>query len=166
MTRGRRPRPPDVAALLPRGDRVLASAPLVDGGWAVASTASLTLVRDGAIRWSRDWPEVDHGTWAAEDETVSVRWVDARPETTLRLVPDSGRSFAVVFRERVQASVVHVEQSTLPSGATARCAIRRDARGGIFSQIIVDGASVLTTADRSAVDALERSAREAVGLPA
>jgi len=160
-----RPRLPDaVARHVPDGDRVLAFAPLGDGGWAVASRGALLLVSGDGDAATQGWGEVEHGSWDGDTETLTVRWVDGSAATTLALVAPVGRAFLEAFRERVQWSVVHVERALLRPGVTVQVVIRRDPSGALGSRTTVDGVGTLDESERLAVARLEHSARQAVGL--
>lgn len=160
-----RPRLPDaVARHLSDGDRVLAFTPLGDGSWAVASRRGLLLVSADGDAATHGWDGVEHGSWDGDAETLTIRWVDGSPATTLAPVAPVGRAFPEAFRERVQWSVVHVERATLRPGVTAQVVIRRDDSGALRSQTTIDGEGPLNESERLAVARLEHSAREAVGL--
>jgi len=147
-----RHRPPStvVARLgLLRGDAVLAGVDLGAAGWAVASRAGLHLLADDAGRSTPVW------------------WVTgARADLVLPENRDA-QAFARVFRERVDQSVVHSAAVRLPAGAgSARVAVRRDAHGGLFTQVLADGVVDLDDQRvRTAVDEAEAQARDATGLP-
>ncbi len=163
----RRPRPrlPDaVARDVPDGDRILAFAPLRDGGWAVASRSAFLLVSADSEVVRHGWDDVEHGSWDGDAETLTIRWVDGSPDTTVAPVAPVGRAFPEAFRERVQWSVVHVERATLRPGVTAQVVIRRDDSGALGSRTTVDGGGPLNESERLAVGRLEHSARQAVGL--
>jgi len=164
-----RHRPPStvVACLgLLRGDAVLAGVDLGAAGWAVASRAGLHLLADDAGR-STPWCDVDHGTLDPATRTLTVWWVTgARADLVLPENRDA-QAFARVFRERVDQSVVHSAAVRLPAGAgSARVAVRRDAHGGLFTQVLADGVVDLDDQRvRTAVDEAEAQARDATGLP-
>jgi hypothetical protein len=159
--------PADVRARLdlPRDDRVVASAELVDG-WAVASRRALHLAPGGAPVRRRPWCDVDRASLDPETATLSVTWVEGAVDR-LRLANDRPQPFPVVLRERVQSSVVHSETVALPHGVRVRVAARRGEDGALFTQVIVDGRVDLADPDVAAVvDAAEARVREASGLPA
>jgi hypothetical protein len=175
MAPQRRPRLPEgVAAHLPTRDRVLAAAPLVDTGpdasggrtWAVATVAGVAVVAPAGVRWRRDWVDVDHAAWSQETESLTVTWVDGSAARTLSLAPDAGRRFPEAFRDRVQASVVHVERRSLPGLGELRAIVRRTADGGLLSQLVLPATRALTSREQEAADDLESRARVAVGLDA
>ncbi|MFC8924234.1 hypothetical protein [Cellulosimicrobium sp. NPDC057127] len=166
----RRPSLPDDvrrALDLPAGDRVLASAELVDGSWAVATRGSL-VTSDGAGRsvLARPWSDVDRAAYAPESSTITVTWVDDAPPLALRLVDSRRSGLAQTLRERVQSSVVLAETVTFAAGRTARVAVRRDHDGALFSQVIAEPGVDLHDPEVAArVDAAEGRVRSASGLP-
>jgi hypothetical protein len=142
---------------------VLAAAPVTGGDHAVATVSALAVVGPDALRWRREWTDVDHGSWDADTATLAVTWIDGGPPTSLALTESASPRFAEAFRERVQASVVHVERMDLPVGEI-RAVIRRASDGALFSQLLVTGTRSLTPEQRRAAEALESRARGAVGL--
>ncbi|MBO0900034.1 hypothetical protein J1G42_09460 [Cellulomonas sp. zg-ZUI222] len=121
-----------------RSDAILASTPLDDGRWAVATRRALHVVGpSGAAR--TPWADVDRGALDAESRTLTVHWVNgARTDLVLASDVDAW-DLVQTFRERVQQSVVHVEH--VPVGATTvRVALRRDEHGDLFTQVIGDAA--------------------------
>jgi hypothetical protein len=158
----RLPRP--VAEHLPRGERVLAVAPLVGGDWSVVTTTAIGRVATDGVRWRRPWHEVDHGSWDETSPSITIRWVDGGA-AHLQFADGTPRAFPEAFRERVQSSVVHVESLELRGGVTVRAVIRRAENGTLLSQVIADGAVGASDGEASAIRALEARARRAVGLP-
>jgi hypothetical protein len=166
----RRPALPDAvrrALDVPSGDRVLASAELVDGSWAVATrTALLTADAAGAHVASRAWSDVDRASYAPESSTITVTWVDGAPALALHLADPRRTALVQTLRERVQSSVVLSETVTFAEGRSARVAVRRGADGRLFSQVVTGPGVDLDdpeVADR--VDAAENRVRSASGLP-
>lgn len=156
---------PDRLSRHPTGERPLASADLVDGARVTATRSGLVVAgRDGAVL-RRGWHEVDHGVWDDEATVLTVTWVDASDPTVLHFAGAAPRRFLVLVRERVQASVVHVDQIDLRSGGIARAAIRRTGDGALLSQVIVEARAGLSADERRAVTTLEARARHDVGLP-
>jgi hypothetical protein len=148
-----------------RADAILASAPLVDGRWAVSARRALHLVgEEGAVR--TPWADVDRGSLDAATSTLTVHWVSGA-RTELPLDPDADAwDFAQSFRERVQQSVVHVEHVGVPGArGPVRVALRRDEYGDLFTQVIGDGTVDLGDAAVSrAVAAAEAHVRAEAGL--
>jgi len=124
------------AMRLPRSERQLASAELTDG-WAAATRAGL-VYRRGYTVVRRPWTDVDHAVLDGETSVLTVSWITGEI-TLLPLVPKKRLAFPQVFRERVQASVVHTVYVSLPGGSGARVVLRRDSAGELLSQVIGDG---------------------------
>ncbi|WP_454043541.1 hypothetical protein [Cellulosimicrobium sp. Marseille-Q8652] len=152
---------------VPAGDRVLASAELVDGSWAVATRSTLlTCGPSGAVTLRRPWSDVDRASYAPESSTISVTWVDGDAPAELRLADPRRSSLVQTLRERVQSSVVLSETVTFAAGRTARVAVRRDLDGGLFSQVVTGPGVDLGDPEVAArVDAAESRVRSASGLP-
>lgn len=147
---------------LSRGDTLLVSAPLVDGSWAVATQQTLRVLPapgTPTLELAQPWCAVDRAGWDPEEGALTVRWVDAAPATLLHLAHPERTTFARVFRERVQHSVVLSETVHLPDGASARVAVRRTAEGELVTQVVPDPTADVRSA-RSA--ALIRSALDRV----
>lgn len=166
----RRPSLPDDvrrALDLPAGDRVLASAELVDRSWAVATRTSLvTSDPAGRAVVARPWSDVDRAAYAPESSTITVTWVDGTSSLELHLVDPRRSGLVATLRERVQSSVVLSETVTFAAGRTARVAVRRDGDGGLFSQVVAEPGVDLHDPEVAArVDAAESRVRSASGLP-
>ncbi|MGO1318289.1 MAG: hypothetical protein ACTMIR_14820 [Cellulomonadaceae bacterium] len=165
------------------GERALAAAPLrparvthaayvsargaseAPEGWAVATRHYVAVVR-GEHVLARAWCDVDTASLDAEAADLTVRWVDGTDDTVLALADNQDPTFARTLRERVQSSVVIAESVPLARGVEVRVAVRRDARGELFSQVIGPAAVDLTDpATAAAVDAAEARVRDASGLP-
>lgn len=166
----RSPLPADVRARLglAHGERVLAHARLADG-WAAATTHRLVVVPDEsgsageAIR--REWSDVAVARLDPESATIVVEWVDAAEPTRLRLGDGRSTRLADALRQCVDSSVVHRERVRLPGGAEAQVALRRDAAGRLFTQVIgPGGVDLADPATAAVVDAAEGRVREAAGL--
>jgi hypothetical protein len=152
---------------IPAGDRVLASAELVDGAWAVATRSTLvTSDASGAVASRRPWSDVDRASYSPESSTISVSWVDGGPPADLRLADPRRTALVQTLRERVQSSVVLSETVTFAAGRTARVAVRRHPDGGLFSQVVTEPGVDLDDPEVAArVDAAESRVRSASGLP-
>ncbi|WP_199421980.1 hypothetical protein [Actinotalea solisilvae] len=147
---------------LRRGEKVLATAPLTDG-WAVATTLHLHVAGAGALR--RAWSDVDGARLDPETAELTVTWVDGSPASVLHLDAEHARVLARAVHERVQSSVVHTARVTVPGGAVVRVALRRDADGGLLTQVLGDGRVDLSDPrTAAAVDEAEAKVREAAGL--
>lgn len=158
--------PPDVRSRLglPHGDRVIASAELVDG-WAIASRLALYVTSAGGEVQRRPWADVDRASLDPETVTITVVWVDGGTRD-LQLLDDRQPAFARALRERVQSSVVHHETVRIPGGGQVRVALRRDEDGRLFSQVIGEGrVDLADPAVAALVDAAEARVRGAAGLP-
>jgi hypothetical protein len=158
--------PDDVRSALDLGrrERVLTTAPLTDG-WVVATTHRLHVVPADGAPTRRSWIDVNAGRLDPEAATLTVTWVDGATPTTLHLADDRSMEFPRVFKQCVDTSLVHSERVALPSGASARVALRRDADEGLLTQVIGSGDIDLSDpAVAAAVDAAEVRVRDAAGL--
>ena len=125
--------PPEVP--LARGERVLATA-VAKGGATVVVTTRRLVATEGDLVDGRPWHLVDAGRWDPDEGLLRVTWVDARPGDTWVL--DSPGGVPDALHERVQASVVLVEQVKLDRSRRARVVLRRDlATGRFLAQTIV-----------------------------
>lgn len=162
------PVPPAVAAAarLSRRERLLCGAKDVDTrAWLVASNHALALVgTDGGLVWKRPWHEVDHGSWHQESALLTVTWVDRSRHGQWRLGDE--RLFLQTLRERVQASVVLVEELQLGGRRTGRAVIRQDLATGDLLEQVVLGRDVPAD-DEVAAESRRALAwlREQVGMP-
>lgn len=165
----RTPLPDDArrALDLPRGERLLAAAPLAGGGWATATTAELAVVHEGPARVTlrRPWCDVDRAAFDPERSVLTVEWVDAEPDLRLALTDPERTAFPQVLRERVQWSVVIAETVDLPGGGQAKVAVRRTTARDLFSQAIAGpGVDLDDPEVAHVVDAAEERVRSAAGL--
>ena len=166
MARRRTRMPDDVRSRLTlgSGDRVIAEAELTDG-WAAASVRRLHVVVGASPAVARPWADVDAARLDPETSELTVTWVDGGAPLVLHLADDRATAFPRALHERVQSSVVHTERVTLAGGAVARVALRRDADGGLLTQVLGTGRIDLTDpATASAIDAAEARVRESAGL--
>lgn len=155
--------PDDVRTRL-GGIEPLAWARLREGGAVAATTEALVIARaDEPERRVVPWELIDHGEWHPQG-VIEVRALDGT-STRLMLQGDNER-FAVVLRERVQASLAHLVQRELPGGVTVRAAIRRNAAGELSSQVTYVGTASPSATVIRVGEELERQARSAVGLDA
>ncbi len=153
--------PEHARAALGLTEHPLASAPLPDDGWVVATRAGIWLLVDGTPLHRR-WTDVD-GAALAEDGALTLRWVDGTPPTTLEV--EARSRVPRVVHERVQASVVLAEKVPVRGDRNLRVALRRSADGELFTQVIGNGRVDLTDPTISAaVDDAEARIREAAGL--
>ncbi|UZN01752.1 hypothetical protein [Cellulomonas sp. S1-8] len=150
-----------------RADAILATTPLDDGRWVVASRRALHLVGDdGAAR--TPWADVDRGSLDAQTRTLTVHWVNGARTALVLADDDDAWDLTQTFRERVQQSVVHVENVVVPGvRAPLRVALRRDEDGALFTQVIGEGPVDLTdpATARRVADAEARVRAEAGLVP-
>lgn len=154
--------PPHVRAVV--DDPVIVAAEVDGARWLVLTRAEVVLVGDDGAIWRHPWHEVERGEWDGESHTLTVHWVGDRSPAALTTVAEHPRTLPLAFRERVDASVVHVESERARGGGTLRAAVRRTADGELFTQVIAVG-RIRPGPDLDAqVDALEARVRDAVGM--
>ncbi len=120
---------------LERGERVLATA-RAKGEVTLVVTSQRFLATGGDLVEGGPWHLVDAGRWDPEAGTLTVTWVDERPDATWEV--DSPGGMPDAFRERVQASVVLVEQVSLDRSRRARVVLRKDlGTGRLLAQTII-----------------------------
>ncbi|MCA0292521.1 MAG: hypothetical protein LCH82_12975 [Actinobacteria bacterium] len=106
------------------GERPLAAARDEGGTWVVVGTAHLYAVPAAGEILVRPWHLVDHGSWDHDNFTLTVTWVDgARPQ---QWVFRDTMQVLAAFRERVQASVVLVEEVDVGVSGSGRVVIRKN----------------------------------------
>ena len=134
----RRQHPPPAPQDLDHGERVIAAAPLDDGGTITVTTHRLVV--DGPESVRCPWHLIDSGGYRPDRDELWASFVDERPRQTWRIsapaqVPDA-------FRERVQASVVLVERVDIDRATSARVVLRKDLSDGALSVQVLykDGA--------------------------
>jgi hypothetical protein len=158
--------PDDVRARLevPPGDRVLAAAELTDG-WAVATPRHLHVLPTEGPPTRRAWCDVSGARMDPDAAVLTVTWVDGAPPTALRLTDDRSRVFPDTVRQCIDSSILLSEKVPLPAGREARVALRRDADGGLLTQVVgTPDVDLTDPATAAAVDAAEARLREAAGL--
>lgn len=160
--RSRTPRPRWVADAV--AGHVLAAAEVDDGAWLALTRDAVVLVAEAGAVWSRPWHEVERGDWDGETHTLTIHWVGERTPSALRTERDDPRELPLLFRERVDASVVHVESEAARGGGTLRAAVRRTAAGELLVQVIGVGRVRPSPALEAQMDALEARVRDAVGM--
>ena len=117
------------------GERVLATAATADEEVVVITTQRL-VVPGGDLDEGRPWLLVVRGCWDPDTDVLSVTWVDGSPAGRWRLTRPGG--VPDLFRERVQASIVLVEEVALDRTRRARVVLRRDlASDVVLAQTIV-----------------------------
>lgn len=148
------------------GDRTLAwTADEQSGEFVVAGEHALYAVSpDGALRWARAWHFVDGGAWDRDSATLRVTWVDGATPEQWRLPLDT--DFPVVFRARVQASVVLSDVVEVGPRRTVKAVIRKDLRDQSLLAQVVPGRGVELTdpAVRAISDEALVRLKEQVGL--
>lgn len=166
----RRPALPDTLRRsldLPAGDKVLSATMLADDqGWLVASRLALHLLPTTGDHAAHPWSDVDRGSFDPETPAITVHWVTGEAEEFPLADPRPTR-FTQTFRERVQSSVVHVQNVQVPGAGTVRIALRRDPAGTLLTQVI--GSPQVDLADpgvAALIDSAEREVRSAAGLRA
>lgn len=103
------------------GERVLATAAADDTTVVITSRR---LVVPGDLGDGKQWHLVDGGRWDPEESVLSVTWVDASPAMRWHLTEQGGVPDA--FHERVNASVMLVEQVRIDPSRRARVVLRKD----------------------------------------
>ncbi|WP_242496339.1 hypothetical protein [Xylanimonas protaetiae] len=160
--------PDDVRVRLGLGpaERTLAAGELKGGGWAAAVPAALLVApAEGPVQ-GRPWSDVDRASFDPQHGLVTVTWVDGTAPLKVRPVDPARSRLPQVVRERVEWSVVLGEEVPLPGGRSARVAVRRSVDGTMFSQVLAGpGVDLDDPAVAPLVDAAERHARAAAGLP-
>jgi len=148
---------------LPVKDALLAAAALRDGSYAATSRFALHRIDEREVT-SWPWTEVDKAALDPETSTIRVTLVTGT-SLELELGSERNRSFAQTLRERVQNSVVGSSSTQLETGEIVRVAVRRDAHGELFSQVIAPGSVDLADpATAGVVDELYARVRQAAGL--
>lgn len=158
---------------LARGERILAHATLVAGGWLVATTSALVLVDPiegpasgpGTPRVRAPWHDVAEAVWTSEDRSLHVRWVSEENEQVLLLGPGESHLPEVV-RERVMSTYVLSKRVEVQGRRGVTVAVRRRADASLVVQAVPDaGVDLLRPSVAEAVEAAARGLRDQVGLP-
>ena len=174
--------PSHLAGLVPRSEQVLGAVPLDEEGrrWAVATAGSLVILDEDGVDATRTWDGVTRGTWDAEERTLTLELLHEAEPLVLSVperIPKAGRDgdvmvaekdFAVALRQRIDAAIIHHVSETLPSGRRATASVRRRADGSLYSVTdppMAGHDQALSADDVDALGALERRARDGVGLP-
>src|SRR5699024_3180697 len=107
---------------LDAGERVLATAANDEGALVITSRR---LIAPGAqAPMAKPWHLVDSGGWDPDASVLTVSWVDTTPSGRWHLTDPGGVPDA--FHERVNASVLLVEQVRLDPSRRARVVLRKD----------------------------------------
>ena len=141
-----------------QGERVLASAPTVDGETLIATSHRLVLVAPPAVVWARPWARVDTAGWEHETSVLTVQWLGEDP-SNLALAAGTGPRVPEVVRERVESSVVTSQHVTVPGHGGARLVVRRMGEG-LALQVVPDPGTALD--DPAVAAAVEEARRELV----
>mgnify|MGYP000927564439 CR=1 FL=1 len=160
----RKPILPKAAAQLlnlATGDVPLGAAETTDG-WAVASLHGFHILRPGGVPVVIPWYEVDSLGMDPDTRVLQVRLVDGSM-TPVPLVDGGSARFAMILRERVNRSIVHVEHAD--TEASIRVVIRRDHTGEFIMQVIGDGVDPDAPEFAAVTKAAQMLAWEAVGKP-
>ncbi|MFP5347509.1 MAG: hypothetical protein ACLGIA_10825 [Actinomycetes bacterium] len=121
---------------LERRERVLASAELVDGAWAVGTDRRLLVVDDAGVRVDRGWYEVDTASWDGEERVLSIFFVTG-DSTWLTLAEGRDVRLPTLLRERVESSVVARHEVRVRGRGGARLVVRR-VEGRLVLQTVLD----------------------------
>lgn len=145
-------------------DRIMSAAEVDGGAWLILTRTEVVLATADGVVWRHPWHEVERGDWDGETHTLTVHWVGDRTPSVVVTSAEHPRDLPLTFRERVDASIVHVETEPARGGGTLRAAVRRDAGGGLLVQVIGVG-RVRHGPDLDAqMDRLEAKVRDAVGM--
>jgi len=160
--RSRTARPRWVADIVT--DRILTAAEVDDGAWIVLTRAEVALASEDGVHWRHPWHEVERGDWDGATHTLTITWVGERSPSSVATQAEYPRDLPLTFRERVDASVVHVEIEPARGGGTLRAAVRRTADDTLLIQVIGVGRVRPGPALDAQMDALEARVRDAVGM--
>jgi hypothetical protein len=144
---------------------VLGATALDDERWLLVGTDVGAVVGGSGPDHSFPWTDVEHAAWdgPARSLRIALGW-DGRPDLLVRTASDDVYDVSAALRDRVNASIVHVEYLTTTSGGEVRALIRR----GIGWLDLLPARCPRPPSppeDLDAVAALERRARAAAGLP-
>ena len=147
----------------------------------------------GALPASTGWDRISRASWDAERRTLTLHLLHDAHGPRVLSVPDAvrrppdlrgageagkaggeadavvhdvdERGFARALRQRVDSAIVHHVSRTLPDGTRATASVRRGADGVLYSTTEPESSEAQPDTLGRALRDLERSAREAVGLP-
>ena len=148
----------------------------------------------GALPASTGWDRISRASWDAERRTLTLHLLHDAHGPRVLSVPDAvrrppdprgageageeagagagavvhdvdERGFARVLRQRVDSAIVHHVSRTLPDGTRATASVRRGEDGVLYSTTEPESSEARPDTLGRALRDLERSAREAVGLP-
>lgn len=162
----RGPSLPEGAAVAIGDDKAMGWAQDRSSGQIVVAGATklYAVAPDGSVALARPWHLVDGGSWDQDSSTLRVTWVDRAPTNRWTFPLDS--EFPVVFRARVQASVVLHEQLDFGDHRTARVVVRKDLSDGhlLTQSILGKGVRSTDPGVREALDEVLADLKEQVGL--
>ena len=147
-----------------------------------------------ALPASTGWDRISRASWDAERRTLTLHLLHDAHGPRVLSVPDAvrrppdprgageageeagagagavvhdvdERGFARVLRQRVDSAIVHHVSRALPDGTRATASVRRGADGVLYSTTEPESSEAQSDELGRALRDLERSAREAVGLP-
>ena len=145
-------------------ERILSAAAVDGGAWLVLTRSEVLLASPEGVPWRHPWHEVERGDWDGEKHTLTIHWMGQRAPSTLVTDESFPRDLPLTFRERVDASIVHIETEPARGGGTLRAAVRRTADGGLLVQVIGVGRVRPSPALDAQMDTLEAKVRDAVGM--
>jgi hypothetical protein len=162
---GRRAVPADVRPHLglERGERVLATARLDDGGIAVATDRLLLVADARARRWALPWYQVDAAGWDDGERRLEVDLVDGGRQRLL-LAGDERTLLPEVVRERVQWSIVLTQHVQAGHRRAVRVVVRRGPDELIVQVVPDPGVDLEDPAVAEAVRRARAEVEQAVGL--
>jgi hypothetical protein len=116
---------------LPRGEKVLASAPTADGSWLLGTRRSLVLVMPAEVRHLA-WEEIEDAAWDKEAGRLRITGIGSygEPRPSYAFEMEDPALLLQLVRERVTASIV-LQRRVPVSGAFGLTVIgRRSPVGG------------------------------------
>lgn len=156
--------PATLAACLPRAARSTAIE-LADSR-ALAITPGALLIASAEGTEEMPWTDFRSAHWNGDSRLLTISpVVTERGDLVFETLNDNVFTFTTAVRERIEASIVHDRTREFGDDGMVQILIRRGRDGQLFSQTIVAGSPEVVTANREVIDELERSAREAAGLP-
>ena len=106
---------------LSRGERVLSSARLRDGGWLAATDRALV-----GAGWRATWSAATHAQWYDDTSTLEVAWLDAAGERRDRsLVLEEPGLLPETVHERVTATILLSRHLPVSGRSGVRVVARR-----------------------------------------
>lgn len=138
---------------------------LRDGRALAIAPEALLIARDGDVE-ALPWFQFRSADWDGDRRVLTLHPVSStKADLIFETENDQVFAFTTGVRERIESSIVHAVTRELAGDHLVQILIRRDEAGELFSQTVVSGDADFVAAHRSEIDAIERSARQAVGLP-